>query len=230
MKRVCRRSYNHCMWEWRRWVRESGHPGLRYFLLHIVCRETSGRAAFQRIFSTVYIYFFYFLLRIVCRKKNCRGALPRNFSFSILLFSLLFLLSSPHCLSWNNWASHISKNFLFLLFFLYYFYFLPRIVCRETSGRAMFQLLEPLWTSVSLLSFLSMMAQTTYFLCVGRFAYKRNLPPSLPPFLICVSVPSNCRSLLQDMWGIPQCPTGASNKPFSYRNIKCNGSATGMTR
>ena len=203
MKRVCRRSYNHCMWEWRRWVRESGHPGLRYFLLHIVCRETSGRAAFQRIFSTVYIYFFYFLLRIVCREKNCRGALPRNFSFSILLFPyyfyflvhivcletigramfqrnffcyfhLLFLLPTPNCLSWDKWASCVSGLGTTLN---------QRFPCKA--------------------SFHSFQWWHKRLFCVGRFAYKRNLPPSLPSrlplFLVCVSVPSNSRSLLQAM-------------------------------
>ena len=219
MKRGCWRSYNLCMWEWRRWVRESGHPGLRYFLLHIVCRETSGRAAFQRIFST-----FSLLFLLSTPQKIGQGAFKRIFLFLSTIFtfySTLFVL--------KQLGEPCFKEISFVIF-IYYFYFLLRIVCRETSGRAMFQLLEPLWTSVSLLSFLSMMAQTTYFVCVGRFAYKRNLPPSLPPFLICVSVPSNCRSLLQDMWGIPQCPTGASNKPFSCRNIKCDGSATGMAR
>ena len=172
----------------------------------------------------ILIYYFYFLLCIVCHEKLGKVRFKGFFySYSTIstFYSTLFVL--------KQLGEPCFKEISFVIF-IYYFYFLLRIVCRETSGRAMFQLLEPLWTSVSLLSFLSMMAQTTYFVCVGRFAYKRNLPPSLPPFLICVSVPSNCRSLLQDMWGIPQCPTGASNKPFSCRNIKCDGSATGMAR
>ena len=98
-------------------MRESGHPGLRYFLLHIVCRETSGRGAFQRIFSTVYIYFFYFLLRIVCREKNCRGALPRNFSFSILLFPYYFyFLVHIVCLE------TIGRAIFQRIFFFFYFF------------------------------------------------------------------------------------------------------------
>ena len=110
-----------------------------------------------------------------------------------------------------------QRNFFFLLlFFLYYFFFLPHIVCRETSGRAVFQLLEPLWTSdfPAKLPFILFNDGTNVFLCAGRFAYKRNLPKACHQgchrfWFVCPSLPiadlcyRPCKEFLSAQQGPP---------------------------
>ena len=98
-------------------MRESGHPGLRYFLLHIVCRETSGRAAFQRIFLLFISTFSTFFSALFVVKKivelRFQGISP--FLFYFFPYYFYFLV---HIVCLETMGRAIFQR----IFFFFYFF------------------------------------------------------------------------------------------------------------
>ena len=94
------------------WGRADTQACATFYSTLFVVRQV-GEARFKGFFLLFISTFSTFFSALFVVKKLSRCA-SKEFLLFYSTFSLLFLLSSPHCLSWNNWASHVSKKFLLL--------------------------------------------------------------------------------------------------------------------